>query len=69
MIKNIGVLGAGQMGNGIAHVFAQYGYQVVLYDIAEEQLEKAVTSGRIWSGRPRRGSFRRHWSAKPWGGS
>ena len=46
MIKNIGVLGAGQMGNGIAHVFAQYGYQVVLYDIAEEQLEKAVTTIR-----------------------
>lgn len=46
MIKTIGVLGAGQMGNGIAHVFAQYGYQVVLYDISEEQLEKAVSTIR-----------------------
>ena len=46
MIKNIGVLGAGQMGNGIAHVFAQFGYQVVLYDISEVQLEKAVTTIR-----------------------
>ncbi len=46
MIKTVGVLGAGQMGNGIAHVFAQYGYDVVLYDIAELQLEKAVTTIR-----------------------
>ena len=46
MIKNIGVLGAGQMGNGIAHVFAQFGYQVVLFDIAELQLEKALTTIR-----------------------
>lgn len=30
------------MGNGIAHVFAQYGFQVVLFDIAQAQLEKAV---------------------------
>ncbi len=42
MITKIGVLGAGQMGNGIAHVFAQYGYQVTLYDIAAQQLEKAL---------------------------
>ena len=42
MITTIGVLGAGQMGNGIAHVFAQYGFQVVLFDIAQAQLEKAV---------------------------
>ncbi len=46
MIKTVGVLGAGQMGNGIAHVFAQYGYRVFLYDIAEAQLEKAVTTIR-----------------------
>ena len=44
MIKTIGVLGAGQMGNGIAHVFAQFGYQVVLFDIAQVQLDKAVTT-------------------------
>jgi 3-hydroxybutyryl-CoA dehydrogenase len=46
MIKTIGVLGAGQMGNGIAHVFAQFGYKVFLYDIAEAQLEKAVNTIR-----------------------
>jgi 3-hydroxybutyryl-CoA dehydrogenase len=38
----IGVLGAGQMGNGIAHVFAQHGYQVRLYDIFPAQIEKAL---------------------------
>jgi 3-hydroxybutyryl-CoA dehydrogenase len=42
MITTIGVLGAGQMGNGVAHVFAQYGYRVVLFDIVETQLEKAL---------------------------
>lgn len=42
MIKQVGVLGAGQMGGGIAHVFAQAGYEVVLFDIAPEQLEKSV---------------------------
>jgi 3-hydroxybutyryl-CoA dehydrogenase len=42
MITIVGVLGAGQMGNGIAHVFAQYGYQVVLFDIAQAQLDKAL---------------------------
>jgi 3-hydroxybutyryl-CoA dehydrogenase len=44
MLTKIGVLGAGQMGNGIAHVFAQYGYQVVLFDIAQNQLEKAIAT-------------------------
>lgn len=46
MIKTVGVLGAGQMGNGIAHVFAQYGYQVTIFDIAEAQLEKALSTIR-----------------------
>lgn len=46
MIKKVGVLGAGQMGNGIAHVFAQFGYDVTLYDIAEAQLAKAVATIR-----------------------
>ncbi|MBJ6726213.1 3-hydroxybutyryl-CoA dehydrogenase [Geomesophilobacter sediminis] len=46
MIRNIGVLGAGQMGNGIAHVFAQKGYHVSLYDISEPQLRKAVATVR-----------------------
>lgn len=39
-IKKIGVAGAGAMGAGIAQVFAQTGYEVVLFDINEAQLEK-----------------------------
>jgi len=46
VITSVGVLGAGQMGNGIAHVFAQFGYQVMLFDIAQNQLEKAVATIR-----------------------
>ena len=40
-MKNISVIGAGTMGNGIAHVFAQKGYTVNLIDISKESLEKA----------------------------
>ena len=46
MVKTIGVLGAGQMGNGIAHVFAQFGYQVIIFDIDQNQLDKAVATIR-----------------------
>ena len=42
MIKNVSVIGAGAMGNGIAHVFAQYGHQVILIDVDTTQLEKAL---------------------------
>ncbi len=42
MIKNIAVIGAGTMGNGIAHVFAQYGFNVTLVDTSEAALEKAL---------------------------
>jgi len=42
MIKKVGVVGAGQMGNGIAHVFALTNHSVILYDIATSQLEKAL---------------------------
>ena len=42
MINEIGVLGAGQMGSGIAHVFALKGYRVTLFDIAPAQLDKAL---------------------------
>lgn len=44
MIKNVSVIGAGTMGNGIAHVFAQHGFNVVLIDVATTQLEKAIES-------------------------
>lgn len=41
MIQKIGVLGAGQMGGGIAQVCAQAGYEVILFDVVEAQLAKA----------------------------
>ena len=41
-INNISVIGAGTMGNGIAHVFAQYGFKVNLIDVKEELLERAI---------------------------
>lgn len=41
-INNIAVIGSGTMGNGIAHVFALYGYKVVLIDIKEEFLERSL---------------------------
>jgi 3-hydroxyacyl-CoA dehydrogenase len=41
-IRNIAVLGAGAMGNGIAQVSAQAGYQVIMQDITEEALEKGM---------------------------
>jgi len=44
MIKKIGVIGAGQMGNGIAHVSAAAGFDVVLVDISQEQLDKALAT-------------------------
>jgi 3-hydroxybutyryl-CoA dehydrogenase len=41
-MKNISVIGAGTMGNGIAHVFAQHGFTVNLIDVNTAQLEKAL---------------------------
>jgi len=40
----VAVLGAGTMGNGIAHVFAQSGFDVVLIDVSSEILEKALAT-------------------------
>jgi 3-hydroxybutyryl-CoA dehydrogenase len=45
-ISTVGIVGAGQMGNGIAHVFALSGYQVLLNDIAQVGLDKAMTTIR-----------------------
>ena len=42
MAQTIAVIGAGTMGNGIAHVFAQNGFKVNLIDVNAAQLEKAV---------------------------
>lgn len=44
MIRGIGVVGAGQMGGGIAQVCAQAGYDVILFDVVEAQLAKARSS-------------------------
>lgn len=41
-MKKIAVIGAGTMGNGIAHVFAQHGYQVNLIDVSADALDKAL---------------------------
>ena len=41
-IRTVGIVGAGQMGNGIAHVFALAGYDVLMTDISQDSLDKAV---------------------------
>ncbi len=43
-MENIAVIGAGTMGNGIAHTFAQYGHKVSLIDISNESLEKGIST-------------------------
>jgi 3-hydroxybutyryl-CoA dehydrogenase len=43
-IKTIGVIGAGQMGNGIAHVAAAAGYGVLLHDLSKERVEAALAT-------------------------
>jgi 3-hydroxybutyryl-CoA dehydrogenase len=42
MIQNVAVIGAGTMGNGIAHVFAQNGFKINLIDVNAAQIEKAL---------------------------
>ena len=41
-IKSVGIIGAGQMGNGIAHVMALAGYDVLLNDISQDALDAAI---------------------------
>ena len=41
-IQTVGVIGAGQMGNGIAHVLSQSGYSVLLNDVNQDALDRAV---------------------------
>lgn len=43
-MKNIAVIGAGTMGNGIAHVFAQNGFRVHLIDVSKEALDKGLST-------------------------
>lgn len=42
--ETVMVVGAGQMGSGIAQVFAQSGYTVLLHDTEEEQIHRAISS-------------------------
>jgi 3-hydroxybutyryl-CoA dehydrogenase len=57
-IKNVSVIGAGQMGNGIAHVFAQAGFSVTLIDVNAQQLEKAIaTIGKNFNRQIAKGSL------------
>ena len=43
-MKKVAVIGSGTMGNGIAHVFAQHGYEVALVSISEKALKKPLLS-------------------------
>jgi 3-hydroxybutyryl-CoA dehydrogenase len=43
-IKNVGVIGAGTMGNGIAHVFAKSGYNVTLVDVEQRFLDRGLST-------------------------
>ena len=43
-MKNIAVIGAGTMGNGIAHTFAQFNYNVQLIDVSQLALEKGIAT-------------------------
>jgi 3-hydroxybutyryl-CoA dehydrogenase len=45
-VKQMSVVGAGTMGNGIAHVFSQAGWQVTLIDVVQSQLDKALATIR-----------------------
>jgi len=43
-MKNVAVIGAGTMGNGIAHTFAQFGYKVSLIDVQQANLDKGMAT-------------------------
>ena len=60
-IQTVGVIGAGTMGNGIAHVFAQRGYEVRICEVEQRFLDRGLeTIKRIWSARrPRERSPKR----------
>lgn len=58
MIRSVAVIGSGTMGNGIAHVFAQYGYDVLMVDIAQAALDKALaTIGKNMARQVEKGSI------------
>src|SRR6185437_7359396 len=45
-IRKVGVIGAGTMGNGIAHVFARSGYDIVLCEVAQQFLDRGLATIR-----------------------
>ncbi|MDE3247499.1 MAG: 3-hydroxybutyryl-CoA dehydrogenase [Bacteroidota bacterium] len=57
-MQNVSVIGAGTMGNGIAHVFAQHGFKVQLIDVSQAQLDKAIaTIGKNLARQVQKGSI------------
>ncbi len=60
-MKNIAVIGAGTMGNGIAHTFAQSGFKVQLIDISEVALKKGVATHRRGASTHRSSGGHRLW--------
>jgi 3-hydroxybutyryl-CoA dehydrogenase len=57
-IKTVGVVGAGTMGRGIAHLVASSGYNVILYDLSQEILDQAVSSlSKLMDNRIERGKM------------
>jgi len=46
-LKSVGIIGAGQMGNGIAHVVAMSGYDVVMNDLSQDRLDAAIEEIKV----------------------
>ena len=51
-VKSVGIIGAGQMGSGIAHVIALAGYERVLNDLAKDRVDAALGNDRAQFGPP-----------------
>lgn len=57
-IRTIGIVGSGAMGTGIAHIMAQYGYNVILSDVNNDHLERALASiGNVLDSKIRKGKW------------
>ena len=66
-MNKIGVIGAGQMGNGIAHVCALAGYKVLLNDVSEERIQAGLAT--IDGNLARQVALRPHHGGRPKGGA
>ncbi len=68
-IKTVAVLGAGTMGNGIAHVFARAGYRVILRDVEQRFLERGIeTIGKNLDREIKKGKLAEGEKGRCWGG-